>query len=66
MGDTRVYYTPRPDATPESELTALTAVYAYLLKNTKAARPAPEPSDRDGMYLTNNPPRDSRSGGWRA
>ena len=27
----RITYTPRPDATPESELSALAAVYKFLL-----------------------------------
>ena len=27
----RLIYTPRPDATPESELSALAAVYKFLL-----------------------------------
>jgi hypothetical protein len=30
-GDSRVTYSPRPDATPEGELTALAAVYRFLL-----------------------------------
>jgi hypothetical protein len=30
-GDSSITYTPRPDATPEDELAALTAVYRFLL-----------------------------------
>ena len=30
-GSPSVTYTPRPDATPEGELTALTGVFRYLL-----------------------------------
>ena len=31
MDKPRVTYTPRPDATPEAELSALAAVYRFLL-----------------------------------
>jgi hypothetical protein len=31
MTDTRITYTPRSDATPESELSALAAVYRFIL-----------------------------------
>jgi hypothetical protein len=31
MDDVRLTYTPRPDATPQVELDALTTVYRYLL-----------------------------------
>jgi hypothetical protein len=31
-GDSRVIYAPRPDATPESELAALTATYAFVIQ----------------------------------
>ncbi len=31
MDNPRVIYTPRPDATPEAELSALAAVYRFLL-----------------------------------
>jgi hypothetical protein len=30
-GDSRVSYSPRPDATPEGELAALAAVYAFVI-----------------------------------
>ena len=44
-GDPRVTYAPRPDATPESELTALLAVYAFVIQaheQKTAAAPATE------------------------
>jgi hypothetical protein len=44
-GDSRVIYVPRPDATPEGELAALTAVYAFVIQaheRKKAAAPANE------------------------
>ena len=31
MNDPRIVYRPRPDASPESELNALAAVYKFLL-----------------------------------
>jgi hypothetical protein len=39
----RITYVPRPDATPESELDALAAVYAFVLEahaKKKAATPS--------------------------
>jgi hypothetical protein len=45
-GDSRVTYSPRPDATPEGELTALAAVYRFLLdrreRSDVAAADGPE------------------------
>jgi hypothetical protein len=45
MGSTRLTYSPRPDATPESELDALAAVYAFVLKCQEQT--AAEQSGRD-------------------
>jgi hypothetical protein len=45
MSNTRVIYSPRPDATPEGELAALAAVYAFVIQaheQKKAAAPANE------------------------
>ncbi len=36
----RVFYTPRPDATPEGELNALADVYAFILKCGQERRQA--------------------------
>jgi hypothetical protein len=36
--DLRVTYTPRPDATPEGELTALASVFRYLLLDCRERR----------------------------
>jgi hypothetical protein len=44
-GDSRVTYTPRPGTTPEAELAALAAVYAFVIQaheQKKAAAPANE------------------------
>jgi hypothetical protein len=43
--DSRVIYAPRPDATPEGELAALTATYAFVIQaheRKKAAAPVNE------------------------
>ena len=32
MSSARITYTPRPDATPESELDALAAIYKFVLE----------------------------------
>jgi len=42
MSSARITYTPRPDATPESELDALAAIYKFVLEchaSKKAADP---------------------------
>ena len=40
----RLIYTPRPDATPESELSALAAVYRFCLFESNAGKKAAEGS----------------------
>ena len=42
MREPRIVYTPRRDATPETELSALAAVYEFALRSKNAA---PEPDD---------------------
>ena len=44
-GNPRITYSPRPDATPEGELVALSGVYAFVLQaheRKKAVAPANE------------------------
>ena len=46
-----IQYTPRPDATPGTEISALVAVYAYLIKthnSKKSAGCAATSEDREG------------------
>ena len=43
MNNTRISYAARPDATPESELSVLANVYAYLIK-THDSKIAAEPA----------------------
>jgi hypothetical protein len=47
MSSARITYTPRPDATPESELDALVAIYKFVLEchaSKKAADPTGDPN----------------------
>ena len=47
-GKRRINYTPLPDATPESELDALAAVYSFVLEShetKKAAAPSGQEDD---------------------
>ena len=47
----RVVYRPRESATPEGELSALAAVYRFILSKSNASQqavePAPEPDGHD-------------------
>jgi hypothetical protein len=55
MSSPRITYTPRPDATPEGELTALAAVYRLILDSKKAApesRPDDMRKDQDAHTAT--------------
>ena len=48
MSNTHLTYTPRPDATPESELDALVAVYKFILQcheSRKAADLTGDPNE---------------------
>ena len=51
MGDPRITHAPRPDATPEVEISALANVYRFILSKSnasqKAVEPAPEPDGHD-------------------
>ena len=46
-GEVEITYTPRTDATPETELSVLAQVYRSVLESRKADEPAPEPDGRD-------------------
>ena len=46
MNSPRITYTPRPDATPEGEASALRAVYKFVLDcRAKKAPPVRRPED---------------------
>jgi hypothetical protein len=55
MDNTRLTYTPLSDATPESELDALVAVYAFVLEahaKKKAAVPSgPENGVKEDLHV---------------
>ena len=38
MDSPRITYTPRPDATPETEVTALAAIYKFVLFDSQTRR----------------------------
>jgi hypothetical protein len=54
MTSTRITYTPLSSTTPEGEVSALATVYAYLLRNRKAAEPAPESDSCDDAAIVRN------------
>ncbi len=50
MDSRRIVYNPRPDATPGTEISALVAVFVYLIKthnNKRAAERVAASDDRD-------------------
>ena len=51
MGSPRITYGARPNATPETELSALATVYKFVLSKSNASKealePAPEPDGHD-------------------
>jgi hypothetical protein len=54
MSDTpSVVYVPRPDATPESEVSVLANVYAYLIK-THDSKKAAEPTQSKTSKANNS------------
>ena len=57
LGNPRIIYSARADATPEAELGALAAIYSLCLQkhreNQKAAGPAPESDSRDAVKESN-------------
>lgn len=49
----RITYTPRPDATPEGELNALAAVYAFVLKCGEEKNQTPFIFGFDAVFAKN-------------
>jgi hypothetical protein len=52
MGGSHITYTPRPDATPATELSALAAVYRFILFESSANKqggPATAPDDAEDL-----------------
>ena len=55
---TQILYTRRRDVTTDGELNVLASVYRFILFESsgptkKVAEPAPEPSSRDAVIVTN-------------
>lgn len=60
MGSPRTIYAPRPDATPETELSALANVYVFVLSRAmkEATRPG---SPDDGTKIKEDSANEHRS-----
>jgi hypothetical protein len=48
-----IKYTPRPDATPEGELSALVAVYRFILDRAKSKEGGPATALKDDVKESN-------------
>ena len=46
MGSPRITYVARPNATPETELSALATVYRFILSKSNASQKAVEPAPK--------------------
>ena len=55
MSEAKVTYTPRPDATPEGELAALPAVYAFVLQARERNKAASIEEDDKEVDSTRRP-----------
>jgi hypothetical protein len=66
MGSPRIIYVARPNATPETELSALATVYRFILSKSSASQigvePAPEPDGHDDAKEAWVPPAVAYSG----
>ena len=60
MSESRITYTPHPDATPETEAVALAAVYRFLL-DCNAKKKAARPGGPDDAEVSNNDRTDTAS-----
>jgi hypothetical protein len=58
-GDSHVIYAPRPDATPEGELAALTATYTFVIQAHERKKAA-APIDEDGEEMNQEERRQGR------
>ena len=54
MAESKVIYTPRPDATPASELNALVAAYRFLLFDCHVSEKGARPGARDAAKESEN------------
>jgi hypothetical protein len=61
MNSSGISYVPRPDATPEGELDALAAVYAYILRCGDARRAEKKKATRPGGPDDAEEPKNDRT-----
>jgi hypothetical protein len=61
MSSTRISYAPRPDATPESEVSALANVYKLVLDCRAKKEAAPESRPEDGTKVKEDSAYEHRS-----
>ena len=54
MAESKVVYTPRANATPESELSILVAAYRFLLFDCNECEKGACPDDTEGLRLRND------------
>ncbi len=54
MNDARIVYGQHPDATPESEIAALVAVYSFLLRCAEERKKAAAPSGQNARKEISN------------
>jgi hypothetical protein len=54
MAEPKVVYSPRPDATPESERSTLMAVYRYLIFECQASEKGARPGAPDAAKESRN------------
>jgi hypothetical protein len=55
MSETRIVYTPRADATPESEVAALASVYRFLLDCHAKKKGGPATTPDNGTKSKEDP-----------
>jgi len=54
MAESKVIYPPRPDATPESELSALVAAYRFLMSDCHVSEKGAQPGAPDAAKESEN------------
>ena len=59
MSSPRIFYTPRPDATPEAELDTLASVYSFVLRCGEARRTEEK---KDAASVTSTDGDDTKEG----
>jgi hypothetical protein len=60
MNNPHITYLPHPDATPQSELSALVAAYRFVIFDCNAKKKGARPGARDDAERLNNDRTDTR------